>query len=226
MPAVHLHSQSRILAGWIHGAEAERAGILFIHGLHSTQAGYAGRAVAAVDRLGAVCLTFDLGGHGASDGVEGGLSIRDHLDDATAAYDRLVAERDVDPARIGVAGASYGAYLAALLTERRPVARLALRAPALYPDPELDAPPARRTPADRPPPATSSALDALRRFDRPVLIVESGNDDAISPATIPLYRESCPAAEHVLIAEAEHELKRPEWRRDFLNALLDFFDKL
>jgi len=94
--------------------------VLFIHGLHSSQAGYRPRAEAVANRLGAVALTFDLSGHGASGGDRSSISIAEHLDDATAAYDRLLEGAEVDPGRIGVAGASYGAYLATLLTTRRP----------------------------------------------------------------------------------------------------------
>jgi esterase/lipase len=49
-------------------------------------------------------MTFDLSGHGASSGDFELLSIADHLDDAVAAYDRLLEEREVDPARIALPG--------------------------------------------------------------------------------------------------------------------------
>src|ERR1700738_4340129 len=117
MDQIEIVSGGRALQGRIFRptrAEQRPGGLLFIHGLHSDQAGYAVRAEAAVDALGVVCLTFDLIGHGHSPGVLDDLTPEDHLYDAIAAYDRL---RDqVDVARpIGVCGASYGACLAALL---------------------------------------------------------------------------------------------------------------
>jgi pimeloyl-ACP methyl ester carboxylesterase len=225
MRPIHFAAGGRSLAGRVFGPATARAGILFVHGIDSSQSGYWERAEAAVEQLGAVCLTFDLGGHGQSAGSRPTLSIRDHLLDVTAAYDRLVDERDVDPGRVGVAGASYGGYLATLLTAHKPVARLALRAPALYDDAELDVPRASRSRSHEPP-AASAALEALARFHGAVLIVESEHDEFVAPATIRAYRAARADAEHVLIADAGHELSRPEWRTAFLTALLDFFAEL
>jgi hypothetical protein len=221
MRTAHFGTSGRRLTGRVFGPAASRPGLLFVHGIDSSQAGYRERAEAAVERLGAVCLTFDLGGHGDSEGTRDVLSIRDHLADLVSAYDRLVAEREVDSTRIGVAGASYGGYLAALLSTRRPVARLALRAPALYADADLDVPRGLRRPVSDPSLA-SAAVQALERFGGPVLIVESGRDPSLAPM-VRAYRDARPEHEYVLIADAGHELDRPEWRAAFLSALLEFF---
>ena len=226
MVPVDLRSGGRTLAARLfRPASASGPGILFVHGLHSNQEGYRERAEALVERIGAVCLTFDLAGHGDSEGVRDALSIDDHLEDVFAAYDRLAAESDVDPSRIGVAAASYGAFLAALLVGRRHVARLAIRAPALYADSEFDIPLGAREESEDPP-ETSAALDALERFSGPVLIVESENDEDVPAGMIAAYRRARPDAEHVTIAGAGHQLSRPEWRAEFLAALLDFFQDL
>src|SRR4051812_7011637 len=205
----------RSLHGRLFGPAEQRPGILLIHGLHSTQAGYGERAEALADELGAVCLTFDLGGHGESEGAQPALSLADHIGDVVAAYDRLVAERDVDPERVGVAGASYGGYLAAVLTARRPVARLAIRAPALYADADVPVPPAARThrvDAARP----NAALDAVRGFTGPFLVVESGRDGVVPAEMVHAYLRAAPDARHVVMAEAEHALLEPAWRAEFL----------
>jgi pimeloyl-ACP methyl ester carboxylesterase len=225
MIPVQIRSGDRELAGRLYGSGQRRPAILFLHGLHSSQAGYADRALVAVEELGAVCVTFDLGGHGASSGVADALSLRDHLTDAVAAYDLLVAERDVDARRVAVVAASYGAFLASLLTARRPVGRLVLRAPALYDDADIDVPGASRTALDEPP-RTSAALDALRRFQGPVLIVESERDETITARTIAAYRDACALGEHFLIAGAGHELSQPEWREAFLRASIEFLRDL
>ena len=219
---VHIASAARSLHGYLHGPADRRPGVLFIHGLHSTQSGYRERAEAVAAELGAVCLTFDLGGHGESEGRREGLALADHLADVTAAYDRLVAERDVDPGRVGVAGASYGGYLAAMLTARRPVARLAIRAPALYADADLHAPPAAR---GRPGAGTggNAALAAVRGFAGPLLVVESGADEVVPATTVRAYVEAAPHAEHVIMEGVEHALHRPQWRADFLARLIAFF---
>src|SRR5467141_2227572 len=58
-----------------------RPGVLFIHGLGSGQSGYRPRGEATARALDAVCLTFDLGGHGDSSGVRDELNPLDHLQD-------------------------------------------------------------------------------------------------------------------------------------------------
>jgi uncharacterized protein len=222
---VRFPSSGRTLVGRVYAPGPSLAGVLFVHGLHSDQTGYKERAEPVTEQLGAVCLTFDLSGHGESDGSRWALSLRDHLADVTAAYDRLIAEPNVDPERIGVVGASYGGYLAALLTARRPVARLLLRAPVLYEDAELDAPLALREKREEPP-AKSAALDAVASFRGPVLVVESEKDESVPHATIEAYRTAGSTAQHRLIPDAGHELNRPEWRAAFVAAILDFFSGL
>ena len=211
----------RSLHARLFGPAEQRPGILFIHGLHSTQAGYAERAEALAGELGAVCLTFDLGGHGQSEGSQPALSLADHIGDVVAAYDRLVAEREVAPGRIGVAGASYGGYLAAVLTARRPVARLAIRAPALYADADVPVPPAAR--AHRLGGGPNAALDAVRAFTGPFLVVESGRDTVVSAEMVRAYVDAAPRARHAVMEEAEHALGQPQWRAEFLALLVDFF---
>jgi uncharacterized protein len=115
------------------------AAILFIHGAGSDQSGYRLSAEAASERLGASCLTFDLSGHGGSDGDAQTLLPRDHLRDCLAVFDALLGSEEVDPGRAGLCGASYGGFLASLLTALRRVRSLLLPAPALYPDRDLTA---------------------------------------------------------------------------------------
>src|SRR5512144_1771264 len=103
------------------GDSSQLRGLLFIHGLESDQRGYRSRAAMACQQLNAVCLTFDLTGHGRSNGTGPSPRLRDHLADVVAAYDRLIAKPRVDPARVGACGASYGGYLAARLVAERSV---------------------------------------------------------------------------------------------------------
>jgi pimeloyl-ACP methyl ester carboxylesterase len=199
--------------------------ILFLHGLHSDQAGYQPRAEAVASHLGVVCLTFDLGGHGRSDGVRDDLSPHDHLHEAIAAYDALGALGGVDPQRVGVCAASYGAYLAALLVARRPVQRLFLRAPALYPDDWLDVPLHERGRLGGPPP-DSAALASVGRFEGEILVLESGSDEVIPHATIEAYLRACPGARHEVIAGATHRLAEPAWNARFVELMLEWFTPL
>src|SRR3954452_12973184 len=108
-------------------------GVLFVHGWGGSQEKYLERAH-QIAALGCVCLTFNLRGPAETEPQHKTVTREDNLRDLLAAYDVLAGQPLVDKASIAVVGSSYGAYLAAILTERRPVHWLALRVPALYKD--------------------------------------------------------------------------------------------
>ena len=116
-------------------------GVLFVHGWGGDQRQYLRPGARDVAGLGCVCLTFDLRGHAQTQAQYESVSREESLRDVLAAYDFLAAEHNVDSDAIAVVGSSYGGYLAAMLTELRPVKWLALRVPALYKDSELHASP-------------------------------------------------------------------------------------
>lgn len=203
---------------------SDRRAVLFVHGLASSQQPYESRAQTVSQRLAAVCLTFDLRGHGRDSDRAGQYSICDHVDDVVAAYDALVAQATVDPGRVGVCGASYGAYLAAVLTSRRAVKRLVLRAPALAQDlmsftrhgvlrsaPDCDA---------------FDSLAILRRYDGEVLLIESERDEVIPASNIAAYAEACRHAQQSVIPDATHALRDERWNQIFVDAIVRCFDDL
>lgn len=69
----------------------------------------------------------------------------------------------------------------------------------------------------------NAALDAVRAFRGPLLVVESGADTVVPAEMVQAYVRAAPQAEHVVMAGVEHALQRPEWRADFLSRLLAFF---
>ena len=117
-------------------------GVLFVHGWGGDQHQYLDRA-RELAALGSVCLTFDLRGHAQTQALYEKVSREESLRDVLAAYDFLASQSSVDSDSIAVVGASYGGYLAALLTAMRPVKWLALCAPALYKDSEWAVPKSR-----------------------------------------------------------------------------------
>src|SRR5215212_12237512 len=108
-------------------------GVLFVHGWGGSQETYLARA-RQIAALGCVCLTFNLRGHAETEPQHETVTREDNLRDLLAAYEVLARQPLIDKASIAVVGSSYGAYLAAILTELRPVRWLALRVPALYRD--------------------------------------------------------------------------------------------
>jgi pimeloyl-ACP methyl ester carboxylesterase len=200
-----------------------RPAIMFLHGRGSDQQGYASRATAVGKQLGAVGLTVDLSGHGRS-APPGSFGVGQHLADGLAAYQVLAMHPQVDDERIGICGASYGAYLGALMAARRPVRRLLLRAPALYGDAAL----ARD---ERPPEpgaevAAAQLFAGLRGSGSDVLILESERDEVVPPAVIEAYLRGYPRAQHAVLGDATHALSRPEWNEAFIEVILDWFRPL
>ncbi|MDX6622780.1 MAG: uncharacterized protein QOE75_712 [Solirubrobacterales bacterium] len=196
------------------------AGVLFLHGWESSQRGYLPRAAAVREDCGAVCLTFDLSGHGENAAAPpDSFSPRQHLEETIAAYDALAATDGVDPGRIGVCGASYGGYLAALLTGQRPVASLLVRAPALYPDAAFELPPVRRR-TELVATADAMPLRNLAEFTGPVLVVESERDEVIPHEVVAAYVASRPGIRQETIAGAAHALCEPSWNRAYLDLIL------
>lgn len=202
-----------------------RAGLLFVHGYASDRRGYVQRAGVVCDRLGSTCLAFDLGGHGESPGELLEFTRADHLQDVVVAYDRLASTRGVDPGRIGVCGASYGAYLSCLLLGQRAVRRLLLRAPALYIDRDAPDPTGERRHLGKvidP----GAALSNLERFDGPTLVLESERDEVVPRRSIDAYLAAARHGTHHVLADATHALVQRRWNAAFLDEILTWFEGL
>jgi uncharacterized protein len=197
------------------------AGLLFVHGLGSSQSGYIARAEIVAAETGIVCLAFDLRGHGASGGVLPELSPREHLADLFVAFDYLAGLRGIDGDRIGLCGASYGAYLAALFVAERPVKRLLLRAPAVYADDDVDVPIGQLSGA-RPGRPSTVAFERLHAFPGEVLVVESELDTVIPRSLIDRYTASSPRAQRAVIHGAGHALE-PQFERTFVEIICAWF---
>lgn len=205
--------------------------ILFLHGWTSSEIGYKPRAE-ALAKLGFICLTFDLRGHGKSDGKLEDFSINDHLKDAVAAFDFLASQENADKNKIGVVGASYGGYLASILSSKRSVKWLTLRAPAIYPDGNFN----RSTVSvlkdetkffnemgsgDK----NNSACRAISKFNGNILIIESKNDEIIPHKIIEAYINCVKDKNlltHKVIKNADHPLLKEEYKKEFIKIMVDW----
>lgn len=206
--------------------------LLFIHGWESNQDRYFERAT-QLSKVGFIVLTFDLRGHGDSPGKIKLLPISKHLDDVLAAYDFLVSQKSVAPTKIGVIGASYGGYLASILTAKRPVKWLVLRAPAIYKDSHFQFPKAQLNEQEvkkyrlaKVHTKTNLALKSLTQFKGDVLIVESEHDTSVPHQTIQNYLQSLKSAKsitHIVIEKADHSLTKPLWQKKFIQIVSRWF---
>jgi uncharacterized protein len=228
---VQITVADRQLAATIVSPSALAPGVLFVHGWAGNQTQYLARA-RQLGQLGCVCLTFDLYGHAKTISFQGTVTPEDNLKDIIAAYDRLAALPLVDPAAIGVIGSSYGGYLGAILTTKRPVRWLALRAPALYRDDGWSQPKQllnrqeltnyRLTQVK---PSENRALAACAAFNGDVLLVESEHDHLVPAAVTANYRSAFEKAHSVtvrVLEGADHALSEPSWQDEYTSLLTNW----
>lgn len=221
-------SGHRVLVGCVFdqgSVSMGRRGVLFVHGQGSSQKGYEQRARLVSSSLDAVCLTFDLSGHGRDAAKFDRYSVKDHLQDVVAAYDYLASHGAVGKTRVGVCGASYGGYLAALLTAHRDVKRLILRAPSLARDIDFPAQHQRAMPRTGAPKEFDS-IGILNQYVGGVLIIESEKDEVIPESHIAAYVRARSNIQHQVIPEATHALTNPKWDEVFVTAIITWFEGL
>ncbi len=193
-----------------------RACVLFVHGWTGAQDANDVRLARVLARDGFLCLSFDLGGHGLSDGELHDFSLEAFLAQTRAAFDWLASAAG-SGSPIVVCGCSLGGYLSILLTRERPVAALSLRVPANYPDEIFSGPPvghyiesgASRAWRSEPRSAADNrALAALCDFTQPVQIIAAGRDESIPLQTIRNFVAAAGAerVDYHLLEEATHTL--------------------
>lgn len=208
--------------------------VLFIPGWTSSEASYHERA-AAVTQLGYICLAITLRGHGESSGKLEDFSRADHIEDVLAAYDFLASQSNVDPENISVVGASYGGYLAAVLSGKRPIQHLVLRAPAIYANENLTIPTAQLlqereddffknfslTP-------DNLATNGTAKIQGNLLVIESEKDQLIPSYIMKYYvdaKNPKTTVSHKIIHFSDHQLSKGEWQEEFIAILASFFAK-
>ncbi|WP_037060074.1 alpha/beta hydrolase family protein [Pseudoxanthomonas suwonensis] len=211
-------------------------GVLFVHGWGGSQEHDLGRA-RQVAGIGAVCLTFDLRGHESTASQWETVSRPQNLQDLLSAYDWFAARPGVDAGSMAVVGISYGGYLAALLTELRPVRWLALRSPALYKDEGWELP--KRRLHDDPDLAAfrrrkvaweeNRALRAARAFQGDVLLVEAEHDPIVPHAVIENYANAFSTASSLTrrrIAGADHAFSGKPQQKEYTDVLVGWLREM
>lgn len=196
---------------------------LFIHGL-TGQKESSYQYASGLARLGYISFLFDMRGHGKSEGNINTLTLKDFLKDVVTAYDCLAGVENVDKDNISVVGSSLGGCLADLLTSKRKVKNLIMRAPADYPN-EVFYKPTMEHGGENPSimewrkqskkPDGSFALQAMHTFNGKVLIIESENDDMIPHVTVENYInavEDKTKLTHIIVRGAPHSIKERKFR--------------
>lgn len=205
--------------------------LIFIHGWKSDQTGNVRRAK-EISKLGFICLTLDLRGHGESEGKLEDYSREDHIEDIKSVYKYLAELKDVNAEKIGIIGSSYGGYLAAVATNFLKFEWLILRVPALYFDKGFKTPTTELLGRDKNAFTTSGlhtekslALKGVANFPGEILIIESEEDKIIPHSVIENYLEVIADRKKLtykIMKGAQHSLETPEQEEEYIDILKSF----
>jgi predicted phosphoribosyltransferase/dienelactone hydrolase len=179
------------------GVAAQVPGVIFVHGLGSSKTSPRNVVIAThVLDAGLGVVLFDLSGHGASSADPRGQAA--YVDDVEAVFRWAEGQPQLDPERLGIAGSSLGAVIAAEAVQRglaRP-ATMVLRAP----------------------PMTMAGWEALSILS----LVIIGSEDPLLP-DVRAGVARCPAARLSVVTGAGHLFEEPGTLDEALKLTVEWF---
>jgi dienelactone hydrolase len=205
-------------------------GVVCYHGRGSSRAKYTSLCQKLAEN-GIIGFCFDFRGHGESEGEFTKLSLVDGEKDALVAFDFLKSLKMTDSARIGICGSSMGAYLAAIVSSKKDVFSLVLRAPAVYALEAqnislsqvftrgfLESGDLRRV----------ESILAIRKFMGNLLIVRGEKDEQIPKRVVDAYFKNAQNAKEkklYTIKDATHALTDLPWQEELKRIVCGWFKK-
>jgi alpha-beta hydrolase superfamily lysophospholipase len=195
-----------IAATWYEPSTRPAPAVILVHMLNRSRREWEVLAERlSADGIGA--LAIDLRGHGESSGSAGAGdgAYAPMLLDLKAARRHLAQRSDVQHARVGIAGASLGANLAALeAAADGSIVSLALLSPSTdYRGLRIDAP--------------------LRKLARPVLLVASDDDPYALRSSREIHKAGGGVREMLVLAQAGHGTAMLSRQPDLVRQLVDWF---
>ena len=207
--------------------------LIFVHGWESSKKGNVKRSE-EISKNGFICLSIDLRGHGESEGTLKQFSRQDHLEDIKSAYKYITELKEVDQNKIGIVGASYGGYLAAVAVNYLKFDSLVLRVPALYFDDNFNVSTSKLINGDPKAfktsnltPEKSLALKGIKNFPGDILIIESENDTVIPHAVIENYLETIEDKRRLtykVMKNTPHALETETQEKEYVQILSEWLD--
>jgi dienelactone hydrolase len=197
-----------IAATWYEPSSRPAPAVILVHMLQRSRRDWEelGSRLAS---SGIGALAIDLRGHGESSQVGSGGQAADYsvmVQDLRAAHRFLAARSDVQPSRIGIAGASIGANLAALeAADDAGITSLALLSPSLdYRGLRIEA--------------------AVRKYGkRPILLVVSDDDAYAKRSALDLQKAGGGTRELLTLSAAGHGTNMLGRSWELPQALVDWF---
>lgn len=207
--------------------------VVFYHGMPSQSKPRYVKRAKKLAQEGIVGLTFDFQGCGESNGKLGEITMAQWLEDAVLAFDYLVNQSFVDKNRIGIAGKSFGGYMAALVSQQRKVASMVLQAPAVYPDSWFDKPYVTTNEVQRErleyrnskDALNNKAIAAIQQYSNPLLVIGSELDTICPKNVVEGYYNTAASTKKELrfIKGADHSLKDEKHNQEYTQLMTDWF---
>ncbi len=189
--------------------------VLWLQGWSSTMDSHREGVERMARQAGAVFATLDPAGHGLHKLPIERSTRKQQLTEITAVFDEL---KRLGYAKIIVIGGSFGGYMAALLTSKRPVYAAVLRAPANYPDAEFELPYAQtqrsqdyeayaRTKGFDDMLTHSAATKAIQNYDGFVYVLEHELDSVVPAKILRHYFATAKHGNYLIVPRTKHSPK-------------------
>ncbi|MBI2025914.1 MAG: alpha/beta fold hydrolase [Candidatus Levybacteria bacterium] len=199
--------------------------VIFFHGSGGIGETYF-KAAKTLSRNGILGFAFNYRGAGVSDGEFSKQTLKMGIEDAKAALNFLMSQDKIDKQRLGLCGASFGGFIAALLCTNSNAKSLILIGPVAYSPSDLGK--QRDKAGDlnidfR----ESDSYKEIAKFKGKFLMVTSEFDEVIPPEMISQYLKSAKLAfkieEHVLKG-AKHRISiNPKATKALIEKTSDWF---
>ena len=185
-----------------------------------------------LSKHGICAMSLSIRGHGDSEGNFDKLTVKNAVQDGLNAYDFLTKYKFIDKNKIGLCGSSVGAVIVSIVSQKRKVRSLILKAPAAYTTQMMNMNYGQtmlredkqfkeiKNLTETP------AFKAISKFTGSLLAIIS-EKDLIIPIKIPLlylsHAKKALEKKKIIIKNADHSLTNTKWKNQFTHEMILWF---